>query len=58
MPMIDSDKVKSELQAILDSNRGGCLCTMRESCSECDPYSSGRRVKDALYKYIQKLGEA
>lgn len=53
--LLDAEQVKKELQAILDANRGGCLCTMRESCSECDPFASGNRVKHALRVFISKL---
>lgn len=47
--------IKSDIQNIINKHRGGCLCTMRESCSNCDPFSSGNKLKEELGRYINSI---
>lgn len=42
------------LQSLWDmTTRGGCLCTMRESCSWCD-YSASQQRKEIEKKLLQQ----
>lgn len=49
-------KIKKELSAIINKNRGGsCLCGHRESCDVCSPSPRYTGLMDDLRDYISKM---